>query len=466
MSNYLIAGSSSEAYANAAGSSSQLQPVTDLLGELVPVWLASKAELSKIRRLQAETQATLKRVQIDHGRVLADNEGIKAYLESVWSLLLHHPVQPSLAPRYMPPPSFTFERISDFDGPSASFSFEPRCQLLNSSHDWDVPQPTPGLTPRIYSEAPIHQLSPVAESPNPQVQPTPLANSPTTHTEVVAESPTPADVPSADVPSTDVPSMDVLTADFPPADILEGLRGVRGQVPGSSAFLPAPPPHPHLPQLTQYAARQCHHPQANSKHLKPPTCPPYPPHHPLSQIKSGCLHGGQTCFFSTVYHSHNPTNPLPPPASSQPPANSTSVNLTSPLLRTITNAARAFVNGSFVLFLTICILESQPVLCAIGFIPIFNFAAVNLPPPISTRTPPRSHFMKHVQLRKVWIARRVECRGQGPKPHNPTPTPIYHSSTTKCCLTTSKPFPSPPMNQTPHPTHPLPRTTQAATPAA
>ncbi|KDQ53079.1 hypothetical protein JAAARDRAFT_197857 [Jaapia argillacea MUCL 33604] len=223
-------GPSSGAYANAAGDLAQLE-----------------AELAKMRRLQAETQATLERVQIDHGRVLADNEGIKAYLESVRSLLLCHPVQPSPAPRYMPPPGFIQTSLHtpmhaktshEFDSPSAAFSFEPHHQLLDNSHDWDLPQPTPSLTPRIYSEAPIHQLSPVAESPNLELQRMPLVTSPTTHSEVVAESPTPADVLSADVPTSDFPTADILrvaglapshTADVPP--FFEGTAAGEAEFP-------------------------------------------------------------------------------------------------------------------------------------------------------------------------------------------------------------------------------------------
>ncbi|KDQ50659.1 hypothetical protein JAAARDRAFT_199790 [Jaapia argillacea MUCL 33604] len=61
-SDYLIAGPSSGASAHqlprTAGSSTQLQPVTDLLGELARL----KAEIAEMRRLQSATQATLERL--------------------------------------------------------------------------------------------------------------------------------------------------------------------------------------------------------------------------------------------------------------------------------------------------------------------------------------------------------------------------------------------------------------------
>ncbi|KDQ56916.1 hypothetical protein JAAARDRAFT_194863 [Jaapia argillacea MUCL 33604] len=244
-------GTSAHQLPCAASSSAQVQPVTDLLGELAQL----RVEIVEMRQVQSATQATLERLHIDHGRVMADNEGIKAYIESVQSLLQRHPVQPSPAPHYMPPPGFVQTSLHTpmhpktshgLDSPSSSFSFEPRHQLLDNSQDWDLPQPTPSLTPQMWPEASTHRLSPVPESPNPapqqsfvapnttvaeaplEVQPTGLATSPKARTDVSADIPSteagvPAILPAADI-LADVSSMDVPTAELATSDIPSVVR--------------------------------------------------------------------------------------------------------------------------------------------------------------------------------------------------------------------------------------------------
>ncbi|KDQ49818.1 hypothetical protein JAAARDRAFT_200517 [Jaapia argillacea MUCL 33604] len=146
----------------------------------------------------------------------------------------------------MPPPNFVQTSLYTpmnqkmthwLESPLASFLFEPHHQLLDNSHDWDVPHPMPSLNLWLGPEASTHQLSPVPESPavltttatdTPlQLQPEGLPISPTDRS---AEIPCRAEIPPA-----------ILTADFPMEED-QSVVGAMHSIPLDAPPLPAGTP--------------------------------------------------------------------------------------------------------------------------------------------------------------------------------------------------------------------------------
>ncbi|KDQ49079.1 hypothetical protein JAAARDRAFT_201159 [Jaapia argillacea MUCL 33604] len=159
-----------------------------------------------------------------------------------------------------------------------------------------------------------------------------------------------------------------------------------------------------------------------------------------SQNKSGCLHVGLTCFFSIIYHpcdtcrTSTTTSFVSTPRKLDfgqphlpPPSNHHECHKSEVDARFASSVSSQFST----LRLSTSDLDSD--ILALVFHEV-----------CSTWEGSKLLGEESKEVR----APRIKYQ-----PYNPTLTPIYHATTTRCRLTTSKPFPSPSMNRTPRPAH-------------